>query len=613
VLEKVELVIQQGRFTEATDLISHLNPLQQLWGKIFTSRVLELTGEYQKAYSEAAEALAISIDEGRELEELAARTALSYALIRQHRYQECQTAIQIALDMVRELDFLPNNYRKVKKYEGILLNIRGLLHRYKGDLEAALHDYQDSLALHTKLAEDYYIAINMTNIGTIYQLMGEMERALNHHHNAEILFKQLDNQFLLSYVYNDMGGCYWEKNNYEQAREYYDMALKIRLHGVHDENTSRTLFDLVHLHLEFDYPDIARYYFDILEETAQQNTEILVQTYYQLAHASLLQQSSRLLQRAEAQQILMDLQTSTLPFELLVYAKMNLCNLLLYELKISKNEEILQQVETHIKELMRSAKKQFSISLLIEALMLRSKLALINLDLETAQNLLFQAEQYAHQKNLQHLAYKVSIEHDLLLNRLQRWELLQQRNASLIDRIEEVHLVESIDQLRTRRQQAEPDLSVDRSLFLLILNKDAVTVYSNTFGESVLINEELIGGFLLASDRGIGLALNNQGTIERIKYGTHQLMFVHYEKLVFCYGYEGPSYFAIKRIQNFVDIIKVSRSWQLLTAPVPRPKLITEDIAIKVHDYFGVDSIFSRQLLEQKLASPFFELGDRRL
>jgi len=594
VSEEITRLIQLGKLSSALAEIEHFNPHQYLQGKVFSSRIREMQGKYQEAYDLAAEALALSMEEGRTLEELGSRVALAYAQLRLKQYDACLITIYKAEALLDTFD--PVYYQQVKQYEATLLNIRGLNSRYQGNLSEALTYYQQSLEIRAKLGLEHAVASSLVNMGDVYLSRGELDRAFSSQNHAREIFEHIRNEPLLAYTYHELGKIFWSKNDFEIARNYLDKALQLRIQYNLHPVTASTLLDLINLSIEFEEIDQARYYYDILSEIAKQEMDI-INIFYQLATVSIKCISPRLKHRAEAQQILTGLlQHSTLPTDLWVHASLSLCNLYLLDLKTSKNEEIIEKVSEIIRELFHTAKRQNSSPLLIQTMIIQAKLALVELDLEQAQHLLFQAEVIAWRKELTKLAIKVSAEHDLLIDKLNKWDQLKKRNASLIERIEASGFKKTFDNVRYRKN-LQIDRELESAMFLLILNQDAVTIYSVKFNDDAIINEPLIGGFLIASDHGMGVALNHDGKIERIKYGDHRLIFIHHDNLIFCYGYQGQSYFAIKRLRDFIDRIHLGRSWQLLSATVPRPKLIEQDLASKVDDYFSHEGIYSRQLL----------------
>ncbi|MHA2501920.1 MAG: tetratricopeptide repeat protein [Candidatus Kariarchaeaceae archaeon] len=589
--EDVDRLISRGSITDALEKISQFNPHQQCMGKILKSRIYEVQGNYDAAHAEAVDALTMSLEEGRVLDELGARVALSYALLRQHRVDECSLALQSAKELIPTIP--EEYYHQTRRYQATLLNICGLKNRIEGNLDEALEEYSRSLEIREKLGVLDEIGASKTNLGTIHHMMGDLERARQMHNDAMEIFKRLENDHLMAYALHSLGNVYWEMDNLEEAKNHFERALSIRLQLANPYTTSETLFGLILLNIEFDYMDQARFYFDMLSELVDEHYGDRIEIYYLLAEAMILQTSSRLLHRAQAQEILEELLKRPLWSDLMGLVYLTLCDLYLTELKVSKNEDVIKDVERLISELQQLAKQQHSSILRIETLLVRAKLFLVKLDLETAQQILFQAELMANKKGLHNLEFKVSAEHDNLIDKLFQWDQLKSRNASLVERLREADFLELIDQLKTKRGSTTSRGKVEEPYFLLVMNTDSLPLYSVKFNEAANINQELIGSFLMASNIGMAVAFEQTGSIERIKYGKYTLVFMHHDRLVFCYGFEGQSYYAIQRLRDFVDRIRLGRVWDLLRADVPRPKAIEQDLTERVVEYFGKDSVYS--------------------
>ena len=118
---------------------------------------------------------------------------------------------------------------------------------------------------------------------------------------------------------------------------------------------------------------------------------------------------------------------------LTVTAMIHLCDLLLFELKMTGEVEILDEVKSLTKRLFEIAKEQSSHSLLAETYVLQSKLALLEMNIEKAQNLLNQALLTAEDKGLRTLAIKIYSEKTSLDTQIEKWKHLAKQKAPLCE------------------------------------------------------------------------------------------------------------------------------------------------------------------------------------
>jgi hypothetical protein len=116
-------------------------------------------------------------------------------------------------------------------------------------------------------------------------------------------------------------------------------------------------------------------------------------------------------------------------------------------------DEILNEVKDLIEKLHNIAKKQVSHSLLIETYVLQSKLALLEMDVQTAKKLLELALVTAERKGLRNLAIKIYSEKTLLETQIEKWEYLVKQKAPLNERLELTRLEEMITGIGKERPE----------------------------------------------------------------------------------------------------------------------------------------------------------------
>jgi len=124
---------------------------------------------------------------------------------------------------------------------------------------------------------------------------------------------------------------------------------------------------------------------------------------------------------------------------------LNLCELLILEIKISETaEDLLQEVTTLSDKFYEVAQKQKSSLLSVMALLLKTKLALVRGEVEKANGLLSDAKKIASEKKLRNLLSKVKIEQETVQAELNKWDELIQRKASIQERIEQARIANYI-------------------------------------------------------------------------------------------------------------------------------------------------------------------------
>jgi hypothetical protein len=120
--------------------------------------------------------------------------------------------------------------------------------------------------------------------------------------------------------------------------------------------------------------------------------------------------------------------------------QVNLCDLLLEELKYSGVEEILLEIQDLLNKISDIATKQRSITSLVDIYSLQAELALIEGNAELSRKLLIKALKIAENKGLELISKKLTAQQNQLFNQLEEWRALFIRNSKLQERIEFLNL-----------------------------------------------------------------------------------------------------------------------------------------------------------------------------
>ena len=146
----------------------------------------------------------------------------------------------------------------------------------------------------------------------------------------------------------------------------------------------------------------------------------------------------------QAQQIFEEILEGRFDYQLEFLIQVNLCDLLLEELKYSGEEEILHKIQDLFNRISDVAYKQRSITTLVELYSLQAKLALIEGNAELSNKLLIKALSIAENKGLELIAEKLKVQQDQLIKQLEDWKALFIQNSKLQERIEFLNLKEYV-------------------------------------------------------------------------------------------------------------------------------------------------------------------------
>jgi predicted amidohydrolase len=163
-----------------------------------------------------------------------------------------------------------------------------------------------------------------------------------------------------------------------------------------------------------------------------------------LARALVLKAKKRAIYKFQAQQILQEILDDRFDYQVEFLIKVNLCELLLDELKYSGEEAIISDIQQLLDQISNVAHKQRSITTLVTLYSLQSRLALIEGNSDLSKELLEKAVTISKDKGLGLIYSKLIIQQQELMGQLEEWKAFFIRNSSLQERIELLNLREYI-------------------------------------------------------------------------------------------------------------------------------------------------------------------------
>ncbi len=328
-----------------------------------------------------------------------------------------------------------------------LVNI-GVAFQLKGDLDQALKHYQRSLEINEELGIKKDIALAINNLGNIHQLKGDLDQALKHYQRSLALFKELGIKQEIALSLANVGETLWNMGDSEKALGYYQQSLTIYEEMGNDPLIAVVLFNLMQIATEREDRSLVQQYLQRLQQVNERTDNRIIDQRYRVAKALSLKTGKRVRHKMKAIEILEQVVEEEIgDHSLTVTAMIHLCDLLLSELKMTGEDELFGEIKDLTSRLLEIAEQQSSHSLLAEAYLLQSKLALIELNMGQARKFLTEAQLIAEEKGLQPLARAVAHDHDILMSQLQKWESIMDQNPSKREMIDLTGLDQFLEQM----------------------------------------------------------------------------------------------------------------------------------------------------------------------
>jgi tetratricopeptide (TPR) repeat protein len=327
-------------------------------------------------------------------------------------------------------------------------NFLALIHLNKGDFDLSLKHTEIGLKILESTEYQKDVAFSLAYRSMVYLTNLDYDSALENMQKTIPILRKFGNKFENALVFSDIGRIYHYKGEFENARNQFEESLRLAQEVDDAELTANTLFSLVLI--TYDQTDIekANQYLLNLRDLNKTSDIPLVRQFTNVAESLLLKSSSRALNRGKAEELLKDvLKEKIQDKNLIVTALVTLCEILLADFKISKDNEILAEIHNYIDELTTLAKDQNMFSIMGETYRLRAQLSLAELNLKDAQILLDQARVFAEGKDLKKLEQDIISDQEKLEKQLEMWRGMMQRKVPVHEALDYVSIDEILQKI----------------------------------------------------------------------------------------------------------------------------------------------------------------------
>ncbi len=140
--------------------------------------------------------------------------------------------------------------------------------------------------------------------------------------------------------------------------------------------------------------ELAQKYFKHLKQLNEQEESKWINSIFRFSNAILLKTSTRAKNRIKAEEILREIiEEEGGPSK--IEALLELCDLLLVELRITNDAEVLKEIKTNLNRILELSEKTNSVWFLAETYLLQAKVALATFDTDEARRFLTRAQEIA--------------------------------------------------------------------------------------------------------------------------------------------------------------------------------------------------------------------------
>jgi tetratricopeptide (TPR) repeat protein len=587
-LKRVENLKNVGKYEEALQIVEELEKKGEyarddyLSLLILKGSILLETRHLQDAY-DLAEKVLEEADKLKNYE--ASIDALNIIAWVHRRFGK----LEASLDAIERAEGIidshfPELSVDIKKKQASFFLIKGSISFARGNLDLIKNYLEQGLKL-AKQVNDKKLILHFTiNVGTYYGIKGNLENAINYHSQGLAFAKEInDNQNIIISL-NNLGWVYREQGKLDEAFEKINQSYTL-CKEIQSPTIPIVLDSLFHLALDKNDLKLAQQYLDEMKELKDQEEYEIIKLNYLINKALLLKAKPRARNLTEAEKILREaVEEKVVLYEAHIDALLNLCDLLLMDLRNTNDLDIIKEIKPYISRLLSIAEKNNSYPLFAETYLLQSRLALLNYDIKEARQFLSKAQYVAEKYGLNRLTMKISNEHDELLTKMDQWQALKIKDSPINERLNLTRIEEQVTRMIQKRTVDIPKLAEEDPLLLLIMTEGGVPTFSYTFSEDWKYSNELLSGFLSAFD-SISKEVFSEG-LDRAKFGNHTILINPVEDFSVCYLFKGQSYYAKQKLGDFINKIQDSTPiWESLNKFVNRSQIL------RIEDHPSLESL----------------------
>jgi len=438
------------------------------------------------------------------------------------------------------------------------LSLVGEVYNYKGQLDRSIEFFNRSLAM--KEINPITKVNALRNLGLIYFLKGELQKALKPNEDGAKIAKELKLYVPYAIMIFQLGYIFMFETDYDKAEEYFNNSLEVCKNIKYSFYIGWNLYGLINLKITIGAIEEAHAYLENMKELATRNKKSkTVNSMYVLAKGTVLKESNRSIDRAEAEKsfklILEDRNSNPIIYQFTLW---HLSELFIEELGISNDSRILDELNPLIVRSLNLAEKLHSYLQQCGMKLMQAKLALVQLKFDDSKKLLSQAQSLAETHKLQYFAQKISSEHDLLLEQQEIWDHLKESNAPMSDRIKLAAFDGIIKRMQGIRGLKSPELEEEQPVLLLIIAEGGILTFSYPFKAEKKFDDELFGGFITAF-KSFSSEFFSKG-LDRAKFGDDIMLMDTLGSFSICYLFKGQSYPAKQKLTKFTERIQDTTS-----------------------------------------------------
>ena len=363
--------------------------------------------------------------------------------------EESLGVANVALQIIQE-----SNLEGVKKEEARLYMVIGNTIDYTGGTNS-LENYLKGEEIYKELGDEEGIASVMNNLGNYYSSRMMINKALEYYNKSIAIYEKISKHIQIAHGLSNIGETLVSNGDLDTALIYLDKFLEYRNQmGIHP-GISNTLSLKIEVYLRKNQRDKVPIILSDMEQLAISSGNKFSIQIYELSKALYLKSSKRNFDKAKAEELLRKIIDEPIIYVIATFSAMrHLIELLLYEYKTYEEEEVLNEIKDLIDKMYHLASKRQEYKVLIDTLILQSRLKQFENEFQDAEEILNKAITLAQDIESPVLLANVQSEKENVSQNLSKLQNIINKNQTIAEKFNSSQI---LDYLRLAQGMIKKD------------------------------------------------------------------------------------------------------------------------------------------------------------
>lgn len=395
---------------------------------VLHSRILRYQGDYDLSSFQLKELVSPDLLQNHPTTYLHVASEYAYTLFYQNNYQDAEELCKGGLSLLEKFNLKMQSYSLGT--EANFYHILGIIQLRKLRLNDCYENLVKAFNLRKTYGSHLEFGYSNMNIGIYFYIKGELQSAKIYLTSSIEILEELGQQLTLGVAKSYLGvveillgnSIDGEKLLFEslnQSKEIRNILL-----------VTEPYYELAYAYLIRNQVTESKVYIDKMESLLENNDHEMVRLRFDFITAYYFKKRGRLKFIALAQEKFYSIIHRPILDTLIYVASIkNYCDLLIDELKLSENEEILVDVKFYISKLYDIGRENGAMSIVVESMILKSKIALLEEDPKEMLEILETAKIVADAYKLTQLLEIINLQFSRFVDQIHRWESLKSQNT----------------------------------------------------------------------------------------------------------------------------------------------------------------------------------------